>query len=471
MGRTKVATRSHRVSTMMIGALAAALFASGVGVALTSAPAVADLPATPSGEFYAPECAGTTLEDPKNQVPPGGDNASDPNFVPNLTRIWGERLEQYNTGNIVVLYDSFGGNQLNGYPAVCGTRYVDGIGAVSEWMFCTDIFSHVCSGVNGEGSLVNADGDRIDGVAPVESNPKLDADKEKIIAWLIQHGYPYAQGFGDYDWGVTEATAHGDSMSRSALQTLVWCISDPVAADASGSELDRQQTCEASMSTSMQDAILAQIPDDPTITLALSGGGTTLEVGDTATFSLTTNLYNQPIKLNLSGPAGTLSVSSGATYEAAAGELTITGENPAVSTTVTVTFTASAVGEFTLAAVGLPAGREHIGWSQSPGVSESGTPCQVYATFHEVLKEPVEGSASVDFAAKATSTPTPTTPTPTETAPSTTAAPTTDSATPTAVQTALANTGASQPLGLAAVAGVLALVGTVLVARLRLRKN
>lgn len=70
----------------------------------TATPAQAgDVPPAPVTEFRAPVCAGTTSQDPK-QVNPG-----DHHGETDLTRVFGARLVSYNKGNVVPLYDTFGG--------------------------------------------------------------------------------------------------------------------------------------------------------------------------------------------------------------------------------------------------------------------------------------------------------------------------------------------------------------------------
>ena len=83
----------------------------------TATPAQAgDVPPAPVTEFRAPVCAGTTSQDPK-QVNPG-----DHHGETDLTRVFGARLVSYNKGNVVPLYDTFGGAD-GAYPALCGTYY------------------------------------------------------------------------------------------------------------------------------------------------------------------------------------------------------------------------------------------------------------------------------------------------------------------------------------------------------------
>src|SRR5690606_17420614 len=81
------------------------------GAASLSAPehAAADVPPGPVEEFGAALCPGTTLDDPTDAAGP----------VSDLTLVFGQRLTDYSEGKVVPLYDVFGSNELNGYPAVC----------------------------------------------------------------------------------------------------------------------------------------------------------------------------------------------------------------------------------------------------------------------------------------------------------------------------------------------------------------
>jgi hypothetical protein len=419
-----MALLSKRRPRRMLALLAAAALAGGgvvASVAVNAQAAVQTLPV--AAAFNAPECAGTTDLDPTAAGSP----------VSDLSKVFGQRLADYNNGQVVVLYDAFGANDNDGYPALCGTRYVAGTGAVSEWMFCTDIHSHVCSGTDAEGNLVDVDGTVIPGLDPKTGNPKLTTDQEKLIAYLIQNGHSY-QGSGYYDFGAANAVKDQTSKQRASLQVLVWCISDPVASGTSvQSELDRQATCEDNMDAAEQARLLSLIPDVPTVALSFADSGTTLEVGDTASFELTTNLYNQPITLATTGVAGNLAVVSGpATITGTT--LTVAGANPAVSTTIKLGFTATTSGQVNVAASAMPASISHIGWNQSPGVATDAKPCQVFATFNEVNQLVVSANADATFGlAPTTDAPTtaPTTDAPT-TAPTTdapTTAPTTDAPT------------------------------------------
>jgi hypothetical protein len=322
-------------------------------------------------DFNADVCAGSTDFDPEGA-------SFGP--VPDLTRVFGQRLTSYQAGNVAPLYDSFGVNDNDAYPPVCAVRFVEGIGPVSEWMFCTDLYSHTCAGTDAEGNLLGFDGEIIDPMVKVESNKKLNASQEKLVAWLIQNGHPYS-GTGYYNWGadsddpdvlgVTDGIADATSTSfeRAALQTLIWCISDaPAPATPStndplrDSAHDRLVTCDDNMDATEQARILAMIPDAPSIALSFANSGATLPLAATATFELSTNLYDQSITLTHSGAAGQLTV-VGDNAILVGDVLSVTGTDLITPTTVRLSFTASEVGTVDIAASATPASREHIGWN------------------------------------------------------------------------------------------------------------
>lgn len=368
-----------------------ALLATAVvtfGIWGVAAPASADVPSAPVGEFVAPLCEGQTESDPTQAGPP----------VDNLATVFGARLDSYNAGATVPLYDVWGENSLNGYPAVCATRFVEGVGAVSEWMFCTDYFFHVCSGVDAEGNLVDIDNVPIPGMENLpDGNPRLtDADGEAIVGYLLQHGLDTYAGVGDFAFESTaRAVKDGTSLERAALQVLVWCVSDPVALPAANSsEADRAATCDANLGTATREAILALIPEAPALTVA--GPSAPLAVGETAEFTVTTTAISSPLTVSTAGVAGTLAVISGPGVLNGS-DLTVTG--PSGPLTVVLGFTASAAGAVDLDVQTAPSSVSKIGWNQSPGVAADQTPCQVFAMFEGPTI--IDGAATASFVADA----------------------------------------------------------------------
>lgn len=385
-------------SLLLVATLVGAGGISMVSVAAQAAPI--NVQTLPAAEFNAPKCVGGTNLEPTAATGP----------VADLTRVFGQRLTDFNNGQAVVLYGSWGVNDNDAYPALCGTRFVDGVGAVSEWMFCTDIWSHVCSGTDASGNLVDKDGVVIPGLDPKIGNPKLTTNQEKLIAYLIQNGHLY-QGTGYYNFDGTlntVVTQSAGTYARYALQALVWCISDPVDLNRPGmsaatlvSEQQRLATCEASINAAEQARLLALIPDAPTVQLDFADSGSSLKVGDTASFALTTNLYNQPIELSATGVAGNLKVITGDAVITGT-TLTVQGTDPSKSTTIALGFTASTAGTVTARAAALPASTTHIGWNKSPGLASDGKPCQNFATFNKTEQLAVNAMANAIFNAAAT---------------------------------------------------------------------
>lgn len=348
-------------------------------------PAAAEAPTVPAEAFTAPVCEGTTLLDPADSSGP----------VPDLRSVFGTRLAEYNEGRVVPLYDSFAANDTNAYPPVCSTRYVSGIGPVSEWMFCTDYFSHVCSGVDADGNLLDIDGNPIPGLNELAgANPKLTPEQESLIAYLIQHGQDAYQGTGYFNFNnAARAVSDGDSWERSALQVLIWCISDPVAPSATGTELERGATCLDNMGPERQAEILASISADPTLSVA--GPSAPIPIGGSGEFVITTDVFSSPLTLSTAGIPGTLTVVSGPGV-LSGDQLQVSGSGAPV--TVTLALTATEQGTATLSAVATPPSTAHIAWNQSPGRSADDVPCQVFATFRVADQVTINSSASATFA-------------------------------------------------------------------------
>lgn len=382
--------------------LAAILLALSMFVAMGSA-AEADVPSPLPAEFTAPQCAGTTIFDPAANIGAA---------VTDVRKVFGVRLSSYSAGKIVPLYDSYGGSALLdsagvvqpnqvAYPPLCGTRYVKSAGgAVSEWMFCTDREAQSCGDVDAAGNIVDHDGQPVNPLSALRANPKLTPRQERLNAYLVQNGHTYA-GVGNQAWGgVTAAQSDAGTNERTALQTLIWCISD-----APTNASDFHTTCDNNMNAAEQARLLALIPDVPKLVLAFKPGAAALDIGDTARFALTTNVYNQPIQMATGGTATTTwSVCSGAATIVGT-TLTVAGTNPAVSKNIVLCATAVTRGSATVKVSATPPSTRHIGWSQSVN-AKLAEACQVYATFHDVNLTSVSASANATFAAAPVLTPT-----------------------------------------------------------------
>lgn len=366
--------------------------ATAVSICLTPlgvASATAEPPPTPAAEFTAPTCPGTTEHDPTDAAGP----------VADLTEVFGRRLDAYNEGRVVPLYDYFGDSQ-GAFPPLCGVRYDATVaGPVSQWMFCTDIKYLACGGVDALGNIIEEDRANTYPVDPMEdlpTNPKLDADQEKLISYLVQQGHSYA-GVGAYSLGgVDRATADLGSDERRALQTLIWCISDP---DVAANVPDFAATCAANMDAAEQARLLTMIPDVAVLQLQFVGDLPDLEVGATARFRITTNVYNQPIQL-VATPAGPVSVrvcSGDATL--AGTTLTVAGDDPQATSDIEVCVTTTESGTVSLNASAQPPSTQHILWAQSPTRGPHGQPCQVFANFSREHQVTTSTRAQVRFVA------------------------------------------------------------------------
>lgn len=425
---------------------------------VTQTAASADVP-TPgvSEPFNAPLCASS----------PVNGTASDPTdadgAISDLTTVFGARLDAYNAGKVVPLYDSWGMN-AGAFPPLCGTRYVESAGGpVSEWMFCTDMMSHTCGETLEDGSLV---GERNDGglipISPLEpqvKNPKLSAEQERVISYLVQNDHSYT-GFGGYEsYGATTATANQGSNERVALQYLIWCISDPNHPELAGFD----QTCEFNMGLAEQNRILALTPQNASVSLAFSGSNQNLAVGQTVQFVLTTNVYNQPISVT-SSPAGAFQVCGG-TADLDGDTLTVAGTDSSVTTAITLCYSAQSAGETSITASATPAAVTHLTWDQStelvPGTLDK--PCQVFGTFRTTADTAVTASADAVFAPAATTAPA-------TTAPATTGPATTAAGTAAAAAGTLASTG-TDALSLGTIAILLTLIGGAVVSALVVKRR
>lgn len=163
VGRRKVRTAA---------ALLLAMFVTLSGAIFGMFPAKADVPTVAITEpFKAPLCEGTTDANPEQAE----------GAVRDLSLVFGKRLDAYNQGKVVPLY-GISGRNAGESPPVCGVRHVEGIGAVSEWMYCTDLSGQVCAETGADGGLVGGRGTAMDFPERLEGNRRLTDDQEKIIS-------------------------------------------------------------------------------------------------------------------------------------------------------------------------------------------------------------------------------------------------------------------------------------------------
>jgi len=360
--------------TRWLGAFTAA--ATVAATALLTVPAHAgDAPPTPVGEFQAPMCQGTTWDDPRDQDPAEHEGETD------LTRVFGARLDSYNRGNVVPLYDSYGWADDQAYPPLCATYYDPETNAPqSVWMFCTDVNSKVCGDLGPNGTLTEA-GDDVGEMGDLPANPRLNKEQEQIIAWLLLNGYDYTPMPGETAGTVANQES---SDNRFSLQNLIWCISDP---DHPVAEF--QAMCAENMTAADKAQILAQAPQEAEIDLGLSASGEPVVVGQVRRITVTTNVFQQPITLQAGGTAtGDLSVCEGP-GTLSGNQLTVNGTDPTQPVTVTLCLTPTSEGTYELEASAQVASSDYLQWAQSDDM------CQVFARFRH--DEPHQARAAVTF--------------------------------------------------------------------------
>lgn len=257
---------------ILLSILASGLLAFATLSVSASPAASAEDPSYPVG-VPAPLCEGETAFEPTE---------NDGFAVTDLTQIFGARTGAFSDGHIVPLYDAYGGSILidsdgevtgdAAYPPLCGTRYVPELEmAASEWMFCTDRDSQSCGDTDAGGNLVDKEGQIIERMTGLTGNARLSEDQERIISYLVQHGHTY-EGIGDQAWeGVAEARSDMGTYERVALQTLVWCVSDPADSDTAFAK-----TCEANMDEAEQARILSLAPAKQVLLLEFDSSGSTI---------------------------------------------------------------------------------------------------------------------------------------------------------------------------------------------------
>ena len=289
------------------------------------------------------------------------------------------RLADYNDGQIVPMY-------YNRHPdvmeeiapgTVCGVFELPGVGPTSEWMYCTDKALKICGQTTPEGESGYWTGTEwvVTGSAKqLAGNPRLTEDQQLIISYLLQNPHPYVDKNG-----VTGIADNGNSWNRSNRQELVWCISD-------GSSV---ADCEASLGPAERARILAIMKSTPALTIS-GPEHSEIGVGETATFTVSTNLYGIPLTVNAPAGAAVTLCEPGPGATLTGNTLTVTGTDPA-GTEVRLCVTAETPGNVTLSIAGQPNSHEKIRWNQSDPV------CQVFVTFETELPARISDTASVTF--------------------------------------------------------------------------
>jgi uncharacterized repeat protein (TIGR01451 family) len=239
-------------------------------------------------------------------------------LTPGLLELSGTRETELDSGASVPLYLTDGriadltqDPQNSGQTPGC-VAYRDGGGTVkSLWAYCTDHGASSCMAT------------WLPSPTTVTGNPKFDPsadplgpDKEKVIAYLVQHGYPVRNGAafvtGNYPLGFPGVTkANDDSTNqRAALQQLIWCVSDA----GPGNKVRTWTGCTANFTAADFDTVLGLAASTPVLKVAAPDGP--LTVGDVARFTVETNVTGKPVSLALTGGEG---------WRVCAGDATLSG--------------------------------------------------------------------------------------------------------------------------------------------------
>ena len=253
-----------------------------------------------------------------------------------MLEISGIRLDHYNDGNIVPMYGTTDRGTSAAVDApVCGVRDVDGI-AKSEWMYCTDFDLDPCAGVDENGLPVDKHNDEMGATVPSSGNPDLSADDLAVISWLLQNPAKLD--------GVV--SGNGSEDARSARQTLVWCVSDydnPLMADF-------KSLCDRNIGDDERARIVEIMNVTQTLDLVRKTPATgTLKAGETAVFTLNTNMYRKPITVQSSAGTELTVCGDNAKATLSANQLTVDGRGDA-PTAVDLCLTAAAGGDYSVTA-------------------------------------------------------------------------------------------------------------------------
>lgn len=314
-----------------------------------------------------------------------------------MLEISGLRLKHYNDGNIVPMYGSTDrGASLATDAPVCGVRDVSGVGAKSEWMYCTDFDLDPCSGVE-EGLPVDKDHEVLGPTEPSSGNPTLTTNDQLVISWLLQNPAKWGNDIAD----------NSSENARSARQGLVWCISDynnPLMGEFRG-------LCDEFLGADEQARIVALMKVTQTLDLVRKTPTTgSLKVGDTAVFTLSTNMYGKQIDVRASGGA-TLTVCDKNSDARLNGNNLTVGGSGSSETAVDLCLTAKTGGDYSVTADVVPDAVENLHWNTA------GAQCQVFASFDTVSPRRINVDASVEYSSVSTTPTTPVTTTPVTTAP------------------------------------------------------
>lgn len=306
-----------------------------------------------SAATTVPACVGTT----EYAVPPA------------LLELSGTREAELNSGASVPLYVSDGTIDVgNSSPPGC-VAYLDGGTVKSTWAYCT---------VHEDSSCLAT---WLPSPTTMTGNPAFDAssdplgpDKEQVIGYLAQHGYPVRNGaafaYSTYPLGFPGVTAanHDSTPQRGALQEIIWCVSGA----GPGNKVQTWAGCGANFTAADFDTVLDLANSVPVLDVTAPAGP--LTVGDVARFTVETNVTGKPISLTTTG---------GEDWRVCAGDATLSGNTLTVAgtgpwgqtTAVELCATTVAEGTVKLDANVFPDAKKDLAW-----LWNGDTACQVFAT-------------------------------------------------------------------------------------------
>lgn len=403
--------RPRRVVAAVTAAVLS-LAASVAGVATAGAAAGAVPPPVAAAAFDAALCPGTT-ETPREPAPgttavPVDPTTAGPEGFPDLTHVSGPRLDAYNAGQVVPLYNLEGDGDWNGFPPLCSLRYDAQLGGpVTEWMFCTDVYDHTCGEIRPDGGLALY-GEELPypETVPAEDVPLTDTQVD-AIARLVQAGYTSSNGsVGRADAGTAE---------RWTLQQMIWCVSNDYECDAVG--LDDAAIAELASQTQEEAGWVEVSADAATVT-----------AGSPVRVEVSTNVLGTPIGIttDLADLALCADSPAPATF---AGQQLVVDSAAGSPATVALCGVATTPGEATFTAVGITPD-DHFQRSDATGLPEGWGACQIYVLWRAFAGQEFGDDAVITVEPAATPEPeeSPTTDVPTdETGP--TDAPATDAPT------------------------------------------
>ena len=353
-----------------------------IAPAIVSPASAQSIPPVPIlAPFDAPLCENTTGN-------PSVDADGGP--VTNLLSVFGQRLTDYNAGRHVVLYNNQGrsgwtaGNSQYASTPLCMVRYVDGVGPVSDWAYCTYDRASVCGWTNANGEL-ERNGVVLTPLDYVAPDARLTENEQKLQAYILQNDIPIVPGPNGTGGTVINPTvANNDTPAQRTLrQNLLHCIDNP----------DRDSAlvfCENNMSAATQARILEIIGPDAADQLNLDEPGTIITPGDTGEITLSTTLAG--IELTLDVVGGTVSVCDGpATL---AGNVLVVDVDAVLPAEVTLCATRADAGTVSVTVRGVPPSIQNTGFVQSTG---QGNLCQIFSLFRDELQQELTASAEVVF--------------------------------------------------------------------------